>query len=157
MNTIRDWAVRWGVTAAALNDLRTGLGAGDAQPNAPWASEAAVMAQVRLEASAKGLRLWRNNVGGMYDNTGRFVRFGLANESKKMNEVVKSGDLIGIRPVHIYPEHVGTTIGQFVSRECKYAGWRYTGSDREQAQVAWAALITTLGGDAHFADGEGTL
>lgn len=157
MNTLHEWAAQWGISLAALTDLRTRMGAGDAPPLMTGTSEAAVLSQVRLEASRKGLRLWRNNVGGMYDENNRFVRFGLANESVQMNSVVKSGDLIGIRPVLICPQHVGRTIGQFVSRECKAGGWRYTGQGREPAQMSWAGIITTMGGDAAFTTGEGSL
>jgi hypothetical protein len=123
----------------------------------PGLSETAVSNIVKAEASAKGARLWRNNVGaGTLDN-GSFVRFGLANESSQINKIIKSADLIGIKPVLIQPHHVGYIIGQFVSREVKAAGWKYKGTEREQAQLKWAELITYLGGDAQFATGEGTL
>ncbi len=120
--------------------------------------EAAVINKLKLEASTKGVRLWRNNVGAVYSNdTKTFIRFGLANESKQMNTVIKSGDLIGIRPVVITPEMVGRTIGQFVSREAKRSDWRWRGTDRETAQLNWIEMINSLGGDAAFAVGEGTL
>lgn len=157
MSLIHEWAAQWGVPIAALADLRARLGAGDALPLVPGTSEAGVQSQVRLEAARKGLALWRNNVGAMQDESGRVVRYGLANDSKRVNERIKSGDLIGIRPVVIRPDHVGKTIGQFVSREIKPGNWRYSGTDRERAQLAWAHLITTYGGDAGFATAEGTL
>lgn len=74
-----------------------------------------------------------------------------------MNKVIKSADLIGIRPVLITPGHVGLVIGQFVSREIKPTGWKYTGKAREEAQLRWAELVAACGGDAAFATGEGTL
>lgn len=111
---------------------------------------------VRLEAPRYGVWLGRNNVGALLDKRGVPVRYGLANESKQMNEVMKSGDLIGIRAVLIQPWHVGTTIGQFVSRECKRPGWTYRGDAHETAQANWAALVTKYGGDAKFATGEGS-
>lgn len=154
---LHEWAAQWGIPPAALTDLRERMHAGDEPPLISSASEAGVTSQVRLEASRKGCRLWRNNVGGMYDAMDRFIRYGLANESAAMNKVIKSADLIGIRPVLITSGHVGQTIGQFVSREIKAGGWRYTGTERETAQLAWATLITSLGGDATFATGEGTL
>lgn len=157
MSTLSEWALVWGVPHAALTDLRARMGAGDATPLVSGVSEAGVMSQVRLEASRKGLRLWRNNIGAMMDANDRFVRYGLANESKAMNEAVKSADLIGIRPVLVTPAHVGATIGQFVSREVKEGNWRYTGTEREVAQLAWAQLITAFGGDAAFTTGEGSL
>lgn len=120
-------------------------------------NEAAVSVQVRLEASRLGLRLWRNNVGAGYMQDGSFLRWGLANDSAAVNAHLKSADLIGIRPVLITPQMVGTIIGRFVSREVKASNWRWRGTDREQAQLAWAELVNSLGGDAAFATGEGTL
>ena len=119
-------------------------------------SEASVAARVRLEASRLGIRLWRNNVGAGKLTNGTFIRFGLANESTQMNTHIKSADLIGIRPILIGPEHVGLTIGQFVSRECKHPGWRYAGDAHEIAQKRWADLINILGGNASFVTGEGS-
>lgn len=151
------WAIKWGVSVAALQDLDRELnldGAGTMPAAIPGISEAAAQAAVRLEASRLGLRLWRNNVGGD-PNSG--LRWGLANDSKGINEVIKSGDLIGIRPVRITPQHVGQVVGQFVSREIKEPGWRYTGTKREEAQKRWALLVASMGGDAAFATGEGTL
>lgn len=120
-------------------------------------SEAAVQVAVRLEAARKGVALWRNNVGVLLDRRGVPVRYGLANDSSAVNANFKSADLIGIRPVLITPAHLGLTIGQFVSREVKAEGWRYTGDEREVAQLRWAELVLSLGGDAAFCTGEGTL
>jgi hypothetical protein len=161
MTTLDTWARDWGVPAAALADLRHRIGL-DAPPpqeqGARGLSEAAVQANVRLEASRKGLRVFRNNVGVLEDRRGVPVRYGLANDSKTVNTSLKSGDLIGLRPVVITPAHVGQTIGQFVSRECKRADWRHRPADEhEQAQLRWALLVLSLGGDAAFATGPGTL
>lgn len=157
VSDIREWAARWNIPTIALHDLRDTLAPVQTLVPMPGKSEAAVQARVRLEASQKGCRLFRNQVGAMYDATGQFIRFGLANDTHGMNQKIKSGDLIGIRPVLITQAHVGTTIGQFLSRECKNGDWSYKGDDHEIAQMAWAQLIVALGGDAGFANGEGTL
>lgn len=153
------WASKWGIPDVAIEDLKKSLGVGmlEVINCESGKSEAAVTSLVRLEASKKNCRLWRNNVGATYTRNGDFVRYGLANESGKMNDFIKSADLIGIRPIKIRDTMVGMIIGQFVSREIKHSNWTYRGTDDEIAQMRWIELITSLGGDACFATGEGTL
>jgi hypothetical protein len=155
---ISDWAQRWGIPPEAIADLQNTLISQIPDPKTqPGESEAAIQTRVRLEATSKGARLFRNNVGAGMLDTGSFVRFGLANESKTMNNHIKSADLIGIKPVLIQPHHVGSIIGQFLSREVKAGNWKYKGTKREVAQLRWAELILSLGGDACFTNGEGTI
>ena len=158
---IHEWAKRWGLPHACVRDLQTTLGIYTPilPPDAPeyGKSEAWATSQVRLEASEKNVTLFRNNVGALKDKTGRLVRYGLANDTKESNESFKSGDLIGVRPVIIGPHHVGTLIGQIVSREVKEPGWQYTGAEREAAQLNWIHLINSRGGDAAFTTGRGSL
>lgn len=144
-----EWARRWGIPQAALDDLKTTVGL-DGHQGGGETSEAGVQARQRLVATQRGERVWRNNVGAGKLEDGSFIRFGLANDSKTVNDRIKSADLIGIRPVIITPEMIGRTIGQFVSYECKHPGWRFKGSDREVAQARWACLIITFGGHAEF-------
>jgi len=152
------WAIRWQIPYAAVDDLRREMGLVNTDPAPePGQSESAVQSLVRLEASRLGARLWRNNVGAGYLDNASFIRWGLANDSDRINKQIKSSDLIGIRPVLIGPEHIGRTLGVFLSREVKAAGWHYTGTERERAQLRWLELINSLGGDAAFATGEGTL
>lgn len=145
----------WGVPLEAVRDLQQRIGIYPTDP-APivGASEAAVQAQARLRASAAGGRLWRNNNGAYRDASGAMVRYGLANESKAMNEVLKSSDLIGIKPVLIGPEHVGHVLGQFEAIETKAAGWVYAGTPRERAQYAFGQLVIKLGGSFRFEAGQ---
>lgn len=154
-----EWAKTWEISPWALKDLRRLFRITQVpfNKNSIVISEAANSNAIRIEASLKGMRMFRNNVGAATTDSGSFIRFGLANDSKKVNSEIKSADLIGIRPVSILPEHVGRVIGQFVSREVKAQDWKYTGTDREIAQLRWAQLIASFGGDASFATGEGTL
>lgn len=157
------WAIRHGVTLAALAELRTLVWNESADmlappaPTGPQDSEAYVQSEVRLEGARKGVRLYRNNVGVLTREDGVPVRFGLANDSAAMNERLKSPDLVGWRPVTITPEMVGRVIGQTVMRECKKRGWVYTGTDREQAQWRFISLAQNDGCDAAFTTGPGSL
>jgi len=157
--TLDDWASRWGVHPAALVELRMEFMAEAPAQTVKRKSgeEGQVSNDVRLEiASECDGRLFRNNVGAGYMKDGSFIRFGLANESKKMNETFKSSDLIGLKPVLITTEMVGTTIGQFVARESKRPGWVYRGTPREVGQLNFLKFVLTKGGDAAFVTGKGS-
>lgn len=159
--TLEAWAAAWGVSPAALFDLRMRLGiAGMHMPplviQGNPGSETRQQSLVRLDAAANGVWLTRNNVGALLDKRGVPIRYGLANESKEQNQKVKSADLIGIRPITITPLHVGLVIGQFVSREVKHAGWKYTGDEHERAQLNWCNFVLSKGGDAAFCSGPGS-
>lgn len=156
---LEQWAIKWGVSYEAIQDLRKQFGAINTDPVTPVRgnSEVAVQNEIRLEASKAGLRLWRNNVGAIKDERGVPVRYGLCNDNAQLNASLKSSDLIGIRPVLIQPHHVGTVIGQFVAREVKAPTWRYTATAREMAQLRFLELVTSLGGDACFANSVGTI
>lgn len=154
MITFDQWAERWRIPREALAELATlTVHLGDASNM----SESGVQSRVRLEAARSGLYLWRNNVGaGKLADGGRFVRFGLANDSEQLNKAVKSGDLIGIRKLRITSAMVGSDVGQFVSREVKRADWKFNGSLDECAQLQWANLINAQGGDARIVSGPGS-
>lgn len=146
------WSAKWGINPNAVADLRIMMGVDRVDTStlgSNLVSETGVSKQNRLEMAREGGIFWRNNVGAMQDDTGRVVRYGLANESAAVNARIKSSDLIGIRPVRI-GERV---IGQFVARETKRPGWQYTGTPREEAQLRFLMLVTSLGGDAAFSNG----
>lgn len=126
-------------------------------PKSRVTTESGAQREVQLEASQAGCVLWRNNVGAGTLENGSYVRWGLANESKAMNNRLKSSDLIGIRPILITQDWVGHTIGQFVAREIKEPGWIYSGQGREKAQLNYLILAGRFGADARFATGRGTL
>lgn len=154
MTGLDAWAARHAVTPAALAELRRLLVGAPAPTDAtPGRSEAAVQAAVRVAASAAGGRLWRNNVGVLPDARGVPVRFGLCNDSPAINAKCKSSDLIGIRPRVVTADMVGGIVGQFWARETKAAGWRYTGTAREVAQLRFIEMVVALGGDAGFTQG----
>ena len=154
---LEQWAKKHGVSEAALDELRAAFGCIPVVVPQVTTSEAAVQAAVRLEAAKKGIKLWRNNVGVLRDSRGVPVRYGLANDSQRLNSAVKSGDLIGWRPVVVSMDMVGTRIAQFVSRECKRSGWKWSGDPHEQAQMKWLQAVVSDGGDAKFCSGEETL
>lgn len=117
-------------------------------------TEFEIQQRLRLDAANAGWVLWRNNVGVFKTERGVPVRFGLANDSAQMNKRVKSADLIGIKPVLITQDMVGTVIGQFVSLEVKHGDWKPgEDPDREVAQQRWIDLVNNHGGDAKFTTG----
>lgn len=109
--------------------------------------ESAVTSHVRLAAAQLGVTLWRNNCGGFYDDTGRFVRYGLGSEAK-----LASSDFIGIRPVLITPEMVGNVIGVFTAVEMKAENWRFNKNDNHLLQQKhFIDIVNSNGGMAGFA------
>jgi len=147
---LRTWALRHRISDQALADLAAVLGA-DAEP-AGNSSESRVQSEIRLAAPRYAMRLFRNNVGALKDERGVPVRYGLANDSKALNDQLKSSDLIGWRRLTIAPEHIGATIAQFVAIEVKHAGWTFKGDAREQAQQRFLALAAVDGAYARFAN-----
>lgn len=138
------------------------------------AKEAAVQTAVRVRAGELGIRLWRNNVGACTDQTGRMIRYGLANDSAQMSKRIKSGDLIGwmpcgvnygSKPVELLnPEdqpapRLITAVAVFLSVECKREDWQggfptpidpAKFNDRERAQQRWIDFVRADGGIAGF-------
>lgn len=160
---LNEWALKWRISPNALAELHVALGL-DHDPDAqqvesskPMSSEASVVAAARLQASSSGGRLWRNNNGAGHIDGGQYIRWGLCNDSRELNAVIKSSDLIGIRPQIVTPEMVGTMVGRFWAIECKEPGWRYSGTEREQAQLRFIALVNRMGGVGSFWNGLGAL
>lgn len=154
--TLLEWQRKHGITADALADLVAIVGL-DVEPSKDATGEHKVQDDARLIASQMGWRLFRNNKGVLPDARGVPVRFGLCNDNEKLGKRLRSSDLIGIRPVIITPEMVGSTIGQFVAREIKKDGWKYKGTEHEEAQLRFGELVIGLGGDFKFWNGEGEL
>lgn len=115
-------------------------------------NETSIQTELRLEASRLGMFLWRNNSGACRDVTGRVIRYGLGNDSARLNEHFKSSDLVGFTPMLITQEHVGKTVAVFTGVECKRSDWRGHPTDkREIAQQAFLDTIKRGGGMAGFA------
>lgn len=153
--TLTEWAYKWHIPHQAFQELcASALCIGEADGDR---SEAYVQSQVRLEAAEKNKYLYRNNRGAGKMDSGSFVRFGLANDSKKIGDAFKSGDLIGWEPVFITPELVGCTVARFLSVEVKRTDWRFSGSLEDMAQISWATLVNVNGGRAVIVNGPGYL
>ena len=114
-------------------------------------TESNVTAAIRLEAAQAGHLLWRNNVGACVDTRGRYIRYGLANESKAINANIKSSDLVGITPVIVTLDMVGQALGVFTAIECKASDWTQGNDARTQAQARFIDLVQRHGGRAGFA------
>lgn len=156
--TYAQWGAQYPQAAQALRQV---LGTDTAAPeDSEGKSEAWAQQRVRLRAAHSGAGAWRNNVGATparclgCGEQQRPIRYGLANDSAKLNAKIKSSDLILAIPRIITPEMVGSKIAQFGSVETKRPGWKYTGTEREIAQAAWLALVASLGGFATFSTGE---
>jgi len=119
-------------------------------------SEELIQQKIRLDVARFGLDLWRNNVGvamhtDYYGQT-RAVRYGLLNDTEKINQRFKSSDLVGIRPILITADMVGQVVGVFAAIECKASNWTYRPNDEHtQAQQRFIDLVRAAGGFAGFA------
>ena len=138
MTQLAAWAARWGINPLALAELRALAIPAVATPRASG-SESRVSAEIRIGASTVGAMLLRNNSGMAYNPNGQPVRFGLGNDSKKINEVFKSSDLIGF-----------TAEGRFVAFESKEPGWKYRGDEREIGQRNFLDAVIRHNGIAQF-------
>jgi len=151
------WAAQYPEAARALEMVIAPacvVGEGSAGKSEAWAQQ-----QTRLDIARAGAFSWRNNVGATpakcpdCGTPQQPVRYGLANDSSRLNKQIKSSDLILAIPRTITPDMVGTTLAQFGSVEMKAPGWTYTGKGREAGQAAWLALINKIGGFGCFTTG----
>jgi len=141
------WAAKWQIPPAALRELADM--SIDVQ-HGGIKQESQVQAEIRLAEAKKGNYYYRNNRGAGKLANGSFVRWGLCNDSERVGDRFKSGDLIGIEPTIVTPDMVGKTVGIFGSIEAKRSDWRFSGSKADMAQLAWATLVNNLGGRARI-------
>lgn len=148
-DVIDEWATGWGLPPEAVLQLRAYI----MPPAAPCTavSETDTQNRIRVEAAQRGGFLWRNNNGACRTNDGRTIRYGLGNDSKRINERFKSPDLVGIFPVTVQQRHIGQTLGVFAGIEIKHPDWQGPENDRDRAQAAFLAVIAHRGGIATFA------
>lgn len=166
MTTFDEWERAY---PQAARELLSVLTAGVFPPTADEEghSEDWAQGQVRMEAARRGGLLWRNNVGAIkvkevhvcpacsfrFEVVRPPMRWGLCNDSSKLNATLKSSDLIGIVPTVITADMVGKTLGQFAAVEMKKPGWNWKGDSHENAQAAFGALVVKAGGRFAFSTG----
>lgn len=103
--------------------------------------ETNIIQEIRLEASKRGMILFRNNVGAYKDKIGRLVKYGLGNGSS---------DLIGGTPVTITPDMVGAVVLVLTVIEVKTEeGMKPSGKLAKlhfKDQLEWIERIVKAGG-----------
>lgn len=155
--TLLEWALKHRISPAAVRELcDTCLFLDDAPEDAKPSLEGKVQKAIRLEYAQAGAFLFRNNRGAGKMESGNYVRYGLANDSKALGAAVKSADLIGFEPVMISGEMIGSTIARFLSVEVKREDYTFTADLEGIAQVKWAALVNSQGGRAVITNRVGT-
>lgn len=156
LSTFEDWAAKHPAAAMDLLGMFESYKTESTDLSRP---ESAVQGAVRVDLAKQGVKAFRNNVGATPSRCKSCgerrapVRYGLANDSTRLNKVLKSSDVIGLIPRIITPDMVGKRIAQFGSWEVKPDGWTYSGKGREPAQLAWLTLVRSVGGHADFTTG----
>ncbi|AUR82469.1 hypothetical protein NVP1024O_69 [Vibrio phage 1.024.O._10N.261.45.F8] len=152
---LSEWAERFNIGPDALFSLygilTAPLGSSEMAPYEKM-PEKHVQDALRVVASSREhTYLWRNNVGATQTPDGRMIRYGLCNESKKLNQRFKSSDLIGGTPIVVTPEMVGKRVMVFTAVEVKKADWK-PGSDtqRERGQLRFINAVRAAGGIGFF-------
>jgi len=154
MSALHEWACRHHVPRTAYEELLAILNPSfGIKKTESGVSEGAVQQNLRVLAPRHAASLWRNNTGAFKDDSGRWVRYGLGNDSKRLNEVWKPSDLIGITRVRA--QYPGEEFGVFTAIEVKEQGWHQTpGDKRAAAQAKFMNTVRSLGGLAGFAQSE---
>lgn len=120
------------------------------KPNNKLESE--VQDEISIEGPHHNCFLMRNNSGACEDRTGRQIRYGLGNISKRHSDAIKSSDLIGITTITVTQEMVGKPLGIFTAIEVKNAKWRHPKNKYETAQQNFLQWVKSRGGFAGFAN-----
>ena len=160
-----EWLIKWRIPPEAMQDLIAScVYLGPSEDDTP---EGIVQREVRLEAARLGKFLFRNNRGAGRIDDGRFIRWGLANDSKKVGDNWKSADLIGLETMFVSMEMVleaiaqglpGYKVGRFLSVEVKRGDWNgKCATVEELAQLKWATFVNNAGGRALITNRTGDL
>jgi len=141
MGMIEGWFRKYNIPFEAQVELRMMFVSHPRDDESPAdGTEGDVQNLIRIHAAEIGDILWRNNSGAMTDEEGNFVRFGLGNDSTKLNKVYKSPDLVGLRKD-----------GKPLFIEVKKPGWRWTGSEHEKGQLNFLTHAASRGALCGFA------
>jgi hypothetical protein len=165
-DTYTEWSIKHPQAALELQAIQL-VGVYPPTDHSTGHSEDWAQANIRMAAAKRGALLWRNNVGATKTKevhvcpACRFkfevarppIRWGLCNDSAKLNAKLKSSDLIGCVPRVILSEDVGKTLGQFAAVEAKKPDWRWKGDKHEQAQASYGSLVQSKGGLFAFSTG----
>ena len=73
-------------------------------------SETPILKRIQIAVAKLGVKIFRNNVGTLRDERGRYVSYGLC---------VGSSDLIGWFPTVVTPQMVGRKVAIFIAIEIK--------------------------------------
>lgn len=148
--TFNEWQQRHPIAAAEL--LNTVIHPDITEPNI-HTTESAVQSASVYRGAQLGCFLGRNNNGAYSEHKppSPGTRWGWCNDSKKINDVFKTPDLIGYYCHTVTPSDVGRTIAVFMGPEIKKPGWSLRPSDkRAAAQLNCINKIVNDGGIAGF-------
>lgn len=163
----QEWQTRYPEAAAALASVV--FAPVDAPNNS--LTEQAVQQECRFLGAGQGMWLLRNNSGAFTDKVKlppgvprspanilaaivkkyKGLRWGLGNDSSKINAVMKSPDLVGGTEFIIPPHWVGRKVCVATFIEVKDPDWSYNPKDAHQAaQAACMNKVIAMGGLAGF-------
>lgn len=119
-------------------------------------TEADLTTWCRIQAPHHRSLLMRNNSGVLINpGSRRPIRFGLGNDSKSINKIFKSSDLIGITQKQCT---CGQNYGIFTAIEVKIPGWKYNKNNPVHvAQKKFIEVIQLRGGIAGFVSSQDEL
>lgn len=113
-------------------------------------TEKQLLAWIRIHSLSKFKSFLMRNNSGVLPNptTGTPIRFGLGNDSTRINNLFKSSDLIGITPTKCPCGHV---YGVFTALEIKNPNWTFDFQNKnDRAQQNFINLVKKNSGLGSF-------